>query len=101
MTDPFTIATSIALGIGAGLLYGLLWFAAKHQKNGEELNHRKLLGTLILSGAIGAGLAATGQPVTQETVVEAIAANLAALTLLEAMLKPLFRKGGIFYNYAS
>lgn len=93
------IVVNATVGLVAGGMYGVLWFAHKHQKNDEPFNPFKLGGTLIVSAVVGASFALSGVDVTEESVVAVLAANTAIIALLEPILKSLADALGIFPNY--
>lgn len=93
------ILQATILGLLAGMLYGGLWYARAYKKSGERFNPGKFVGTLLVSGAVGASFGLSGVEITQETIAAAVAANTAVIALLEPVLKSLFAEIGVFPNY--
>lgn len=94
------LATNVATGIAAGLLYGLLWWARAYQQSREPFRPAKLAGTLLVAAGVGAFFGLSDVPVTEATIMAALAANVGIISLLEPPIKALFSELGWFDQYA-
>lgn len=88
------------VGVAAGIVYGTLWYARAYRQDGDEFNPAKFGGTLLVAGAVGLAFGVSGAELTQANIMAAIAANTAAIALLEPILKLVFGELGWFPQYA-
>lgn len=93
------IIVNAAVGLVAGGIYGLTHYAHKYHSDGEPFNPFLFGATLIVSAGIGLSFGLSGAPVTEETVIGALAANAAVIAVLEPLLKSATDALGIFPNY--
>lgn len=99
MTELLQVATSIAAGVFAGFIYGIVRYSRVRQTNGERFNPAKLTGTLIVSGFVGAAFGFFGIAVTEANIIPILAAHAGVIVLFEDVSKMAFEKLGWFPEY--
>lgn len=99
-TVTYETAVTAMLGALTAGGYATLWYFRKRRKNGEEFNHAKFAGTVLVGIIVGAGYGLSGQPVTEETIFTAMVANAGIIALVEPVLKWLLLELGVATEYS-
>lgn len=78
---------SAALGMVAGAVYGGVWFARAHARDGEPFDKRKFAATIIVSAAVGLGMGLADAAVTEQSVEHQLMMYAGVIAIVEGLLK--------------
>lgn len=99
-----SLGASILYGMAGGAAYGLVYFAKNRETtttNKETFKLRKFGATVLFGALVGAINAATGQPITYESIQVTIGANSGVVMLLQSLLQAAYRWTNNRYGWFS
>lgn len=88
---PTLVSVGGAMAMAA--VYSALFFVKKRMKSDtdEPFDKKKFLATVLVGAVVGAGMALSGAPVTQATIMTMLPQYVGAIALAEALVKAVFR----------